>query len=291
MNWRAYGVVFLSLLLLGFAMEPVQRPAWRALRAKEPALDLASVEGALGQGVTVGLLGGFRALVANFMWLNVNAHWEDYDLPGTETMINLVTTIDPRPTYFWLNGSRIIGYDMPVWRVREIDSDEQVPQVVRERIEDEQGALAIEYLERGLKFHPNNPFMYIEIGNLYQRKRRDLEKAAEYFRIASAFDDAPAYAARIYAILLERTGRDREAYEWLRDLYPTLDTLDPIDRSNIVLERIRELEEKLDIPSFARFRPEVLPGQPRPGGANTHPSSNPSVPRGHEGHGHEGHPH
>lgn len=259
MNWKAYGVIFLVLLTTGFVMQPIHRPAWNELRAREPALDLASLEGALGQGITVGLLGGFRAVVANFMWLKTNAHWEEYDLPATQTMINLVTTVDPRPTFFWLNGARKIAYDMAVWRLREIDRDHRVPEAVRERLDDEQGGIAIRYLQRGLNFHPDNPLLYVEIGNIYQRKRLDLETAAEYYRLASLTKNPPPYAPRIYGELLRRMGRDQEAYEWLVELYPTLNPRSFVDRPDTVLERIRTLEDDLGIPPSERYDPPFLP--------------------------------
>lgn len=264
MNWRAYGVIFLALLVTGFVMEPVQKPAWQVLRENEPALDLASLEGALGQGITVGLLGGFRAAVANFMWLRVNAHWEDYDLPATQTMINLVTTVDPRPTFFWLNGARMIAYDMAVWRLRAIDVDHDVPQTVRERLDDEQGEIAIRYLERGLNFHPDDPRILIEIANIYQRKRLDLETAAEYYRRASMTPDPPSFAPRIYAELLRRLDRKDEAYEWLVELYPQLNHADPTHLTGVVLERIMTLEEELEIPPESRFRPLTMPRMSAP---------------------------
>lgn len=261
MNWRALGVIFVTLIVAGFVLQPVQRPAWDNLRENEPALDLASLEGALGQGITVGLLGGFRALAANFMWLRLNAYWEEDDLPNSQTMIRMVTTVDPRPLYFWLNGARMIAYDMSVWRVNEFHPVwEEVPETVIHRMDDEQGTVAIDYLERGLDFHPENPRIYVEIANIYQRKKRDVETAAEYFRLASLTEDPPPYAPRIYAELLRRLDRHREAYEWLVDLYPQLDPDVPSDRPAIVLERIRELEDELDIPASERFEPPFTPG-------------------------------
>lgn len=260
MKWRAFGVIFLTLLVSGFVLQPIQRPAWETLRKNEPSLDLASLEGALGQGITVGLLGGFRAVVANFMWLRVNAHWEKDDLPNTQTMINMVTTVDPRPLYFWLNGARMIAYDMSVWRVREVNPDwDAVPKTVIHRLDDEQGQVAIQYLERARNYHPDEPRILVEMANIYQRKRRDVEKAAEYYRRASMMENAPNYAPRIYAELLRKLNRPREAYEWLTNLYSGLDPEDTTQRVGVVLHRIRELEIELDIPTEERYNPPFLP--------------------------------
>lgn len=263
MKWRALGIIILALLITGIVVQPVQRPAWEVLREQEPALDLASLEGALGQGITVGLLGGFRALVANFMWLRVNASWEEDDLPATQTLIQFVTAIDPRPLFFWLNGSRMIGYDMPVWRIRVHEQEygrwENIPRTIIERIEGEQATVAIGYLHRALNFHPDHALIYVEIANLYQRKMYDLETAAEYYLRASNAPNAPAYAARIYAELLRRMERHQEAYEWLKELYVTLDPHSPSQRSDVVLQRIRDLEQELGIPPRESFDPPFMP--------------------------------
>lgn len=259
MKWRALGVIFVTLLLTGLALQPVERPVWNQMREDQPALDLADLEGALGQGITVGLLGGFRALAANFMWLRANESWQRDDLPVTQTMIQFTTTIDPRPMFFWLNGARMIGYDMPVWRVREIGEWEDVPPTVIHKIEEEQATVAIRYLQRGLKYHPNHPLLYVDIANLYQRKVLDLDEAAKYYRLAAEAPNAPRYAARIYAEILKRADRPRDAYDWLVKLYPTLDRHAPGDRSDEVLSRIYSLEQELQIPKEKQFEPPFLP--------------------------------
>ncbi len=104
---------------VGAAVRPLETPAWTKIKAAQPAFNFKSIEGALGQGLTVGLLGGFQAIVADFFWIRTNTVWETYDLPATQTYIKLVTAIDPRPIYFWQNGSRMIAYDMPNWRIDE----------------------------------------------------------------------------------------------------------------------------------------------------------------------------
>ncbi|NBW87504.1 MAG: hypothetical protein EBR23_11955, partial [Planctomycetia bacterium] len=60
-------------------------------RARQPALRLDAA--GAGQGATLAILGGFRALVADLAWIRMYAVWERRDLPGTETLLRLVTTI------------------------------------------------------------------------------------------------------------------------------------------------------------------------------------------------------
>ena len=247
-------LVALGLLGAGIALRPLEAPAWEEVRAKQPALRLESLKDALGQGVTVGLLGGFRAIVADLFWIRTNSIWEKNDLPGTQTSIKLVTAIDPRPLYFWLNGSRMIAYDMPNWRIDAAGGWEAVPEAVRRRFDEEQSSIAIKYLEGGLGFHPKDPTLIIEIGNVHLNRLKDVETAARYYLEASKQPDAPFYAARIYAELLRRLERLPEAYEFLKKLYPTLPKDDLMAQPQIVLDRIRELEGELNIPPTLRFR-------------------------------------
>lgn len=250
---KALAVVFLGLMAAGLATRhTIEDRLWGIMREEEPALQLEALEAAMGQGITLGLLGGFRALVANGLWLSANAAWMDSDRTRTQTYIGLTTTVDPRPLFFWINGSRIIGYDIPHWRIEARGGEEQVPQTVQDQFVTEQAQDGIRLLTRGLDFHPNDPLLLIEIANLHDRRLKDLKTATEFYRIASEQPRAPAYAARVYAEFLRRQGRQKEAYEFYKELLPTL----PKDINHmpwVVYDRIRDLEEELQIPAAQRY--------------------------------------
>lgn len=259
-------VVVVVLSVTGVLVRPFEQPAWNFVRAQQPALKLDSLQGALGQGVTVGLLGGFRAIVADFFWIKTNAVWEDNDLPGTQTFIKLVTAIDPRPIYFWQNGSRMIAYDMPNWRIVNEGGYDAVPQARQRKIDEEQSAVALKYLNEALGFHPDHPLLHVEIANVYLNRLKDNESAAEAYKQAALLPNAPFYAGRIHAELLRRMGRNAEAYAWLKQLYVTLPkAIDPVRgidefqvesaMAPVVLDRIRELEQELHVSGNDRFNP------------------------------------
>lgn len=247
-------LVAAGLAAAGIALRPLEAPAWEAVRARQPALRLESIKDALGQGVTVGLLGGFRAIVADFFWIRTNYVWEKYDLPATQTSIKLVTAIDPRPTYFWLNGSRMIAYDMPNWRIDKAGGYDKVPDTVKKRFDQEQSEVAIRYLNEGFGFHPEEPLIRLEIANIYLNRLKDTASAARDYAIAAEHPDAPYYAARIYAELLRKMERNADAYAYLRTLYAKLPADNPQAMKSVVLERIRELEAELNVAPADRFR-------------------------------------
>lgn len=247
-------LVTLGLMVAGLALRPLEGPAWEKIQSRQPQLRLESLKDALGQGVTVGLLGGFRAIVADLFWIRTNAIWEKNDLPGTQTSIKLVTAIDPRPLYFWLNGSRMIAYDMPNWRIDKAGGYDAVPEAVRRRFDEEQSKVAIDYLNTALDFHPDEPLLILEIANVHLNRLKDVETASRFYLQAAEQPEAPYYAARIYAELLRRLNRLEEAYAFLKRLHPTLPPDNVMAQAGVVLDRIRELEDELSVPMVKRYR-------------------------------------
>lgn len=249
------------LALAGVVSNLVGRQAWVEIKRDLPVLTAEDVEAAAGEGVMVGLLGGFRALTADLLWVRTNAVWEQRDLPATQTMIRLVTVVDSRPLMFWINGARMIAYDMPVWRTDDAGGDAVVPSAVRRRFDHEQARAALDLLARGLSHHPDSPLLLIEMGNIHGRRLGDLETCAAYYRRAALRPDAPYYAARIHAEMLKQLGRPEAAYQWLIEVHPGLPTNDPMAMPEVVLGRIRELEDQLGMPVDARYVPGVAAGR------------------------------
>ena len=248
-------VVVAVLALAGTVLNRMARPAWSVARERQPALRLDSSLTAAGQGVTLALLGGFRALVADALWVRMYVLWEKRDLPGTQSLIQLVTAIDPRPLYFWINGARILANDLAAWRIEAAGGYDVVGPALEARVNREQGSLASAHLGTAMTFHPASADLWIERANIELHRRRDLEAAAESYRRAWEQPKAPYYAARLHAEMLRRQGRKAEALDWLRKLHPTLPAGDDGAARDTVLERIRELERELGTPDAKRYVP------------------------------------
>lgn len=255
-------VLVLGLAGAGAILRGIEAPLWKALRTEQPALRLDSLGSAAGQGVTLGLLGGFRAIVADFTWIRLHAIWEQRDLPATEAMLRLVSAIDPRPLYFWLNGARIIAFDMSAWRIEGAGGYEAVPKDQQERIGAEQSRIAIRRLDEAMKYHPGNATLWIERANIELNRLHDTAAAAASYRRAWEQPGAPFYAARLHAELLRRIGRKPEALAWLVRLHPQLPADDEGAAADVVLGRIRDLERELDVPESARYRVVAAPTTP-----------------------------
>lgn len=248
-------VIAVGLAVTHAALGPISAPLWAEMRAAQPALRLATPGAVAGQGLTLGVLGGFRALAADFTWLRVFMIWENRDLPATETMLRLVTAIDPRPLYFWLNGARIVAYDMTAWRIAAAGGFDAVPESVREHLGSEQAHLALRRLDEGMQFHPTNPDLWIERGSIELNRLHDPVAAAASYRRAWEQPHAPYYVARLHAEMLRRAGRKAEALTWLVQLHPQLPANDETAGAAIVLGRIRDLERELAIPTEKIYHP------------------------------------
>jgi tetratricopeptide (TPR) repeat protein len=253
---RSVCTVLSVLFLLGVVTRPIEAPAWQVVKAGQPEMNLEAIEGALGQGLVVGVLGGFRAVMADFLWIRTNTIWERRDRVKLDAMVRLVTTLDPRPEFFWINGARMIAYDVPNWRIKEEGGYDAVPESRQQALDREQAEQAFVMLERAREFHPNQAKLYLEVAQIYLNRLKDVPHAAEWFLRASQMPDAPYYAARIYGELLRRQGKDAQAYEFLKQLHGELPD-DPYAQRPIILDRIRELEKVLKIPVWQRYQPQA----------------------------------
>lgn len=233
------------LLCTSWLARPLETPAWEVVRSGEAAMQLQGVEASLGQGLAIGVLGGLRTIIADFLWLRLNTYWEQRDTEKVAALISMVTTLDPSPEFFWIHSARILAYDMPNWRIRHEGGYATVPKSRWNAIDAEQAQLAFDLLERAQHYHPENPKIPLEIGQIHLNRLDSPEGAAPWFLAASRLPGAPFYAARIHAELLRRSGRSAEALDFLRKLYQELPDDNPFAQKPIVLERIRELEAEL----------------------------------------------
>jgi tetratricopeptide (TPR) repeat protein len=167
----------------------------------------------------------------------------------------LITTLDPRPEFFWINGARMISYDVPRWRIREAGGYDAISAHRERAIIEEQAEQAFTFLEKARAFHPENYRLVMEVAQIYLNRLKDDAKAAEWFLKASRLPDCPYYVSRMYAELLRKQGKLNEAYTYLTGLYQSLPNDDPYALKNVVLERIHELEAELSIPVWERFMP------------------------------------
>jgi tetratricopeptide (TPR) repeat protein len=221
-----------ALFTGGFFLRGLEQPVPAALRGDQ-------LTALAGQGGWPALLGGLRPAVAGGFWLRANLAWERRDAVALAALLELTVAADARPAYFWLNGARMLAYDVPAWLPAA------APAVVRQQVNEIQTQRALAYLAKGLRWHGPDAELYVEQANIHLRRRGDLESAARCYRLAAELPGAPYYAARLHADLLVELGRRHEALAWLRQVWPALPRDDPAARRDVVQARIRALEQEL----------------------------------------------
>src|SRR5204862_4064874 len=116
---------------------------------------------------------------------------------------------------------------------------------LRVKTQREYFALGKDFLERGIKNNPERPQLYEALARLYKEKYKDHEHASEFFARAAPLPGAPSYDRRFSAYELSYCdGREREAYERLRELYDEGEK----ERLPTLITRLKFLENKLGIP-------------------------------------------
>ncbi|MES2570860.1 MAG: hypothetical protein V4710_12510, partial [Verrucomicrobiota bacterium] len=201
----------------------------------------------LGQMGFLAALSGFRATVADVLWIQANTAFERVEWGRMKLLLDAVTSLQPRCVMFW---------DMAAWHMAfnasasALQDSKQPRETLRIKAQREYFRVGEDFLLRGIQNNPDKETLYERLGSLYEIKFRDYLKAHEYFRKAATFPEALGYVKRRAAFCLaEVPGRESEAYAELVRLYH-------LGRKEWVLTlftKLRELEEKLNIPAEQRI--------------------------------------
>jgi tetratricopeptide (TPR) repeat protein len=242
-------VVVAVLIGLGMLKLPIERNL-AALHRREHFqgvefnLDLREKLGQLG---FIAALSGFRAIVADALFIQAHAAWENTEWGRMLLLFRHVTTLQPRVLMFW----EIAAWHM-AWNasVAAMNDQTQPRLALRVKAQREYFALGKDFLERGIKNNPDRPDLYEALARLYKEKYKDHEHASEYYAKAAVLPGAPTFDRRFSAYELSYCeGREREAYERLRHLYDE----GPKERLPTLIKRLKFLEEKLGIPQDQRI--------------------------------------
>jgi tetratricopeptide (TPR) repeat protein len=241
-DWRRLrhaGVIWLVLALAGTVAESVRSGI------ADETIDLRSTIQAKASGDPLGgglaLLGNFRQLGADLMWVKAYHDWSKKDLRTLRKTLGRVATLNPYATRFWLNGARMLAYDATAWRMARDDSlDERAVQGIKR----EQLAEALDYLTRGKRMLPDRWELEVEAAVLKLNLGADAEGALSIFESLENRSGLPFYVGRVRGELLIKLGRSEDALNWLRKFEKTLPVDDPEARKEVVIARILVLERR-----------------------------------------------
>jgi len=264
-NW-----VLIPLVLVVAAL--IKLPFEASMAADRPhaagiGLNLKTRE-MVGQGMSLALLGGFRALVADFLWISAHAAWEQNRWFTMRQDFEVVTTLQPRAILFW---------DMASWHLAwnashaALNNPAESRLAVRLRDQRHWFRAGRDLLERGIANNPNNAFLHEKLAWMLHDKFQDLCGAADAAlkAVKLCHDWRQGYLQRLAGYWLEDCARNvapsrlPETYAYWRELWlreyagkPT-DHWDTIDRN--ISRRIQKIEEELRISESQRLFPKPQP--------------------------------
>jgi hypothetical protein len=194
----------------------------------------------IGQTAFIAILGGFRSVVADFLFIDGHFAWERVDWSHLLMRLRQVTMLQPHVTMFW---------DVAAWHMAWNAStaalnDSSQPLLARKRLQREYIEIGRDFLERGVANNPQNPQLYEALARLDRDKLHDHAGAAENFMKASRLPGCAAYDERFSAYELSYCeGHEREAYDRLRALFQRGEK----ERLPTLIARLRAMEEQLHI--------------------------------------------
>jgi tetratricopeptide (TPR) repeat protein len=242
-------IVLAVLIGLGFLKLPIERNLAELhrqehFRGVEFNLDLREKIGQLG---FVAALSGFRAIVADGLFLQAYTAWENTEWGRMLLLFRHITTLQPRVMLFWDTAAWHMAWNASV---AALNNKNQPRLALRVKAQREYFALGKDFLERGIKNNPDRPDLYEALARLYKEKYKDHERASEFYAKAAALPGARPFDNRFSAYELSYCeGREQEAYERLRQLYDE----GPQERLPTLIARLKFLEDRLGIPQEKRI--------------------------------------
>jgi hypothetical protein len=273
-NGRAGVVIFSTLVAAGIVAQPLQNAVWVEVKARQPELKPNDLGDNVGQGMLLGVFGGFRTVLADFVWLQGYHYWEVKDQPDLEAMIYLATTLDPRMVGFWDNGSGELANDIAAYVNRDTDIPDEKKLAAYYKARLTQAEIALRFLDRGLQFNPGEYTLLKDEALIYDNNLREvaraagneadelkyLARAADKWRAAAEADDSPFFAGRLYVRHLVRMGKKLEAYTYLTSIYPRLPADAPDAQKAVLWDWIVGLEHDLKLPHVESTQLAPPPG-------------------------------
>jgi len=248
-GWFRFTTVAALLLLFGAVRLPIETRLTQEYRSAffhGAKLNLG-LRQQIGQAGFLAALGGFRALVADGLWIEAHVDWTRTEWGKMLFLFNNVTALQPRNIMFWEMSAWHMAYNASAAAIQ----DTRQPRLaLRLKHQHEYFLIGKDFLERGIQNNPDRYNLYESLANVLRDKLKDHCAAAIEYGKAAQFPDAPAYEVRFAAYELSYCpGHERGAYNELVRLY----RLGQKEWLPTLFSRLKYLQETLNIPHSQRI--------------------------------------
>ena len=171
-----------------------------------------------GQEITGMLLGGFRGIAADILWLQIDEYWHHGQWYKCLPLYKTIGFLQPNFLNVWILGGWHAAYNICY------QAGVSPRRTVQERMRDQHFWIAqgLDFLKLGIENNPDVYNIYFETGWTYFNKVKDFKEAAGYFAEAAQFD-CPSFVSRMYAHALYDSGDKEASFHVWKNLLAELD--------------------------------------------------------------------
>lgn len=251
---RRYWIKIVLIAVFGFFIKlPFEGNIQRARQNQKLDSTTLSItlRSKLSQNLAIALLGGFRALTADFIWLSqVHISWEDQVWYKLKEGAELCAILQPHAISFWDLGSWHMA-----WNASYSESaNPKYPSLAyRLKLKQDWIEAGRDFLERGIQNNPNSWELNFSQARLLKDRCREPSSAIPYVLKAFEQPEAPTYVGRMVGHMYEDAGKSQEAYQWWVKLWNEDHDKHPGQLYDKIHAWGAEWEEKLNIPPSQRI--------------------------------------
>ena len=149
------------------------------------------------------VLGGFKGLAADLLWLQVETLFHSGQSHKMLPVLRSVTFLQPKFITPWAVGGWHLSYNISV-TFKDKEPEEEAAWI----------QAGIDFLKEGITYNPERYDLYFELGWTFYHKVKNYAEAVRYLELACKFP-GPDYLPNVLAHAYEKNGQiDRSIETW-----------------------------------------------------------------------------
>ena len=212
------------------------------------------MRGKITQDAAVAVLGGFRGIVTDFIWLSAHNDWEKREWYRMKPKLDTVVLLQPHFLDYWDIGAWHMAWNISYDASVNTAEPREVFRLREQRYWIDEGE---KFLREAIANNPDSWQLYFKLGWLLDQKKQDYKQAAEWFKKAAEFKKTPFYVRRQVAHSLNKGHLKKEALaQWKKIWNGPRNGEYAYELWDVVEQEMRKLEVELKVPYSERTFPK-----------------------------------